>query len=238
MPRGESRLPAPVRERLSRVAAWSHRLSFSGLVLGILAFAASTTPSLIPRGWLYQGVISGISLVLGYAIGTSLRAIAARFGVTAGPSPAHRILIRRILLGGGALVVLVTLVTGTASQRRLATLWGLEQTPEAHLISTTVLSLGLALGLLLLGRALRRAVRALGRVLARWIPRQAAGALAFVAVTALVVGTISGIFEDVVLKSLTTTFTARDTTSREGVVAPTSANRSGSPESLQAWDTL
>lgn len=238
MPRGDVKGREAMKDLLGRIARWSHRFSFSGLVLGILAFAASTTPSLIPRGWLYQGVISGFSLIIGYAIGTSLRAIAARFGLTAGPSPAHRVLIRRILLGGGAVVVLATLVTGTASQRRLATLWGLEQTPEAHLMSTAVLALGLALGLLFLGRALRRAVVALGRVLARWLPKQAAGALAFLAVTGLVVGTVSGIFEDVVLSSLTSTFTARDSTSRDGVTEPTSSTRSGSQDSLQAWDTL
>jgi uncharacterized membrane protein len=44
-------------------------LSNSGLLLGTLFFAASLTPSLLPRDFLSQGVLSGLSLVAGYGIG-------------------------------------------------------------------------------------------------------------------------------------------------------------------------
>ncbi|PWD49783.1 hypothetical protein C8046_02805 [Serinibacter arcticus] len=127
-------------------------LSLTGLVLATAAFAASTTPSLIPRGWLYQGVISALSLVLGYAVGTTLRWALRRFGVTAAPRGARRDTVRRWLLATLAVVVLVTLLTGTASQRRLATLWGLPTTPEPHLVTTAVTAVGLALVLLAAGR--------------------------------------------------------------------------------------
>src|SRR5262245_15338295 len=54
---------------------WSARAlrSFSpaGLLLGTLFFAASLTPSLIPRETLMQGVLSGLSLALGYGIGVA-----------------------------------------------------------------------------------------------------------------------------------------------------------------------
>src|SRR5262245_35300073 len=45
--------------------------SFStcGLLLGALFFAASLTPTLLPRNFLTQGVLSGFSLAAGYAIG-------------------------------------------------------------------------------------------------------------------------------------------------------------------------
>lgn len=65
-----------------RVAKWpipqfvsGHRASFSttGLIVGVLFFAASLTPSLIPRPYVIQAVISGLSLSAGYAIGVFLR---------------------------------------------------------------------------------------------------------------------------------------------------------------------
>ena len=44
-------------------------LSVLPLLLGLLFFAASLTPSLIPREWLVQGVLGGLVMALGYLIG-------------------------------------------------------------------------------------------------------------------------------------------------------------------------
>src|SRR5262245_43377675 len=46
-----------------------HSFSACGLVFGALFFAVSLTPSLLPRTYLTQGVLSGFSLVAGYGIG-------------------------------------------------------------------------------------------------------------------------------------------------------------------------
>ena len=46
-----------------------HSFSTGGLLLGTLFFAASQTPSLLPRTFLTQGVLSGCSLAAGYGIG-------------------------------------------------------------------------------------------------------------------------------------------------------------------------
>ncbi len=42
------------------------------LLLGLLFFAASLTPSLIPREWLVQGVLGGLVMALGYLIGRAI----------------------------------------------------------------------------------------------------------------------------------------------------------------------
>ena len=55
-------LPSPLRS-----------FSTSGLLVGVIFFAVSLTPSLIPHPYLIQAVISGASLAAGYAIGTFLR---------------------------------------------------------------------------------------------------------------------------------------------------------------------
>jgi uncharacterized membrane protein len=46
-----------------------HSFSTGGLLLGTLFFAASLTPSLLPRTFLTQGVLSGCCLASGYGIG-------------------------------------------------------------------------------------------------------------------------------------------------------------------------
>ncbi|WEX09051.1 alpha/beta-hydrolase family protein [Chelativorans sp. AA-79] len=45
------------------------RLSVLPLMLGLVFFAASLTPSLIPRNWIVQGLLGGVVMALGYMIG-------------------------------------------------------------------------------------------------------------------------------------------------------------------------
>src|SRR5690606_19992027 len=47
-------------------------LSLTGLVLGTLFFSASLAPSLLPRGFALQGVLSGCSFAAGYGVGVFL----------------------------------------------------------------------------------------------------------------------------------------------------------------------
>ena len=49
----------------------SHRLglNFAGFAVGCFFFCTSLTPSLLPRPWLYQGLIGGIAFILGYGVG-------------------------------------------------------------------------------------------------------------------------------------------------------------------------
>jgi len=42
------------------------RFSATGLMIALGFYCFSLTPSLIPRSWLYQGVITGICVVAGY----------------------------------------------------------------------------------------------------------------------------------------------------------------------------
>ena len=57
----------------SSVKVWAglywNSFSFVGLVFGTLLFAASVTPSLLPRNYVVQGVLSGFALATGYGLG-------------------------------------------------------------------------------------------------------------------------------------------------------------------------
>ena len=48
-------------------------LSAGGVVLGTIFFAASLTPTLIPRTLLMQGALSGACFAIGYAMGVGWR---------------------------------------------------------------------------------------------------------------------------------------------------------------------
>lgn len=60
--------------------AWSLvRLDFTGIAVGALFFCLSLTPSLLPRDWLFAGLIGGINAAIGYGIGVLLGKALYRF---------------------------------------------------------------------------------------------------------------------------------------------------------------
>src|SRR5256885_17079753 len=58
-------------ERSLRLARRLH-FSFPGMVLALGFLCMSLTPSLLPRNWLVQGLVSGLSAATGYGLGTVL----------------------------------------------------------------------------------------------------------------------------------------------------------------------
>src|SRR5689334_14311660 len=62
----------PRTARLVRALRTQAYASFGGVLVGVGFLAISLTPSLLPRTWLTQGLISGVSTTTGYAIGTVL----------------------------------------------------------------------------------------------------------------------------------------------------------------------
>ena len=95
-------MSAPTHERHPLyVWAWSLvHLDFVGVAFGTLFFCLSLTPSLLPRDWLFQGLISGLNAAIGYGIGVFARQILRRFVFT----PPHLVATAEAgeILGKGA----------------------------------------------------------------------------------------------------------------------------------------
>src|SRR3954469_21853369 len=72
---------------------WLPRYTWSGTLGALLFGCASLTPSLLPRGWLTQGVIGGITAAIGYGAGTTVAWFVARLthprGAARLPPPAR-----------------------------------------------------------------------------------------------------------------------------------------------------
>ena len=94
------RLPAPA----ARARVVRRRLGHGGLVGAMLLFCLSLTPSLLPRSWLLQGVLGGLTAALGYGLGPSVgRAVrgCAVAALDAWPAPGLAVLavISVVLVG-------------------------------------------------------------------------------------------------------------------------------------------
>ncbi len=221
------------RVRRARGAA----LRLSGLSVAVLSLCLSLTPSLLPRTWLQQGVISGLSAAFGYVVGVAVGWLVNRF-VRVSRSPRVRRVAWQGLAVLGVPLVAVSLYQASLWQRDIALLMGQRPQPGYAYLRVLIISVGVFAALLVLGRGLGATARALARLLGRWIPAVVAQVTALIAVTVLALTLLNGVVYRGLLNVATSTAEAVDDGTGDGVAPPIGPARSGSPESLVSWSSL
>src|SRR3954469_22282851 len=96
-----------MREKLRWL--FRRRLCFGGLAGALVFFCLSLLPSLLPRGVIMQGVISGVTAVIGYGLGSAASAEVRKMQ-SAEPRPPTKRVAWWVL--AGATIVLVPLFLG------------------------------------------------------------------------------------------------------------------------------
>ena len=216
------------------------RLDFAGLTTAVCFFCLSLTPSLLPRPWYLQGVVSGILTATGYAVGVvvgwTVRPVARRPAARIGPDA--RRLAWRILCWTGAVLSALSLVQGFRWQRDIHLLMG--QRPPAGIgyLGVPLVAVGIFAPLVALARLLRACAWALVRVFGRWIPPVAARVAGVTGVTVLVVLLLQGLVANGLMAVANAGFGSLNTETADGVARPTSATVSGSPDSFVPWASL
>ncbi len=184
-----SRLAPWLKNHLRRYVA---RLSHAGILIGLLFFFCSLTPSLLPRDWLLQGLVSGITFAIGYAAGVLLTALAAWIGV---PEPGER--FRRRAWIAIWLVVLLTLPVmlwlSSGWQQEIRAAVGMPRGGRVPYLAVFALAAGVVVLLIGIGRAIGDLYRLIVRWLGRVLPRALARSLAVLTVAALLAGLLSGV---------------------------------------------
>ncbi|WP_307796862.1 alpha/beta-hydrolase N-terminal domain-containing protein [Williamsia soli] len=102
------------------------RMVFGGLVVATVSVWLSMTPSLLPRGWLFQGVVSGASAAIGYGVGV-LGSMLVRYVVRREASANAKRIAWRVLAGVGATGTILGLVWFGSWQSELRDLMGTEE---------------------------------------------------------------------------------------------------------------
>ncbi|MBW8765468.1 MAG: alpha/beta-hydrolase family protein, partial [Geodermatophilales bacterium] len=203
----------------------------------LLLGCSSLTPSLLPRGWLLQGLITGITAAIGYGAGVTV-AWFVRELTDRTPSPAVRRRAWQVLAVLGALLVLVMLWLGSRWQKQIQSLMGLKSHAgyqTAGIVVVAVLAFALFIAL---GRLVHRLTRWLARLGGRVLPRRLARPLAVVVATILVLFLLNGVLFQGLVDAANSSFSVTDSGTEAGAVRPTAPERSGSPDSLVPWDSL
>ena len=212
------------------------RLPYLGLVGALVFFLISLTPSLLPRHPLFQGLVGGVAAAIGYGVGSAISAITRRFV----DEPAPR--IKRFAWWGllGASIVLVPLGFALASdsQNTVRTLMEMEPMPPSNWLLVLLVAIVTGYLSLIIARVVRGATRGIIWLSDRLVPRPVAVGIGLVVMFLLLVGIIQGVVIDGVVATFEAAYSVSDTSTTEGTFQSQSPLRSGSPESLVAWDTL
>lgn len=212
-------------------------LSLVGCVGALLFFCFSMTPSLLPRPWVLQGAASAISMVLGYAVGALGAWGYRKLGLTELGAKGRRIGWLVLL---GATVVLVPLFTvlGAVWQGEVRELIGVEADSGAVYLPLLAVALVLAVIMLAIGRGIRWVLVKAVALAARWVPPNAAKLVGVLVVALIALLLFNGTLVPAVRGAMNESFALVDQGTPDGIEQPTSALRSGGPESLVAWDEL
>lgn len=215
----------------------SRHFSLVGLLTAGLFFSLSLFPSLLPRAAWAQGVISGITLAIGYGLGAGAASLWRFLQL-----PPLRGTVRRVALwvttGVIALAAAAAVWQFVGWQNDLRALFGMESiSPTVWVVIAVVAPLVGAL-LLVLARGLRWLFHWVIGWLRRVLPPRLAVTLGLVTGLLLLSALWSGVLVRAFWDVANSSFAPRDYVNKPGAVEPTSSARSGGPESLVTWKSL
>ncbi|MBO0754366.1 MAG: alpha/beta-hydrolase family protein [Bradyrhizobiaceae bacterium] len=214
-----------------------HSFSTSGFLLGTLFFAASLTPTLLPRTPLSQGVLSGCALAAGYGIGVFGRWLWAYMEL---PQPKGRLLHIANLVGATACAVVVLIFFWHAApwQNSIRELMQLNPVNTAHPLEVTLVALAVFAILIALARLFLLTVQFVATRANRLLPRRVSKVIGVIAAVALFWSVISGVLFRVALRAADASFQEYDKLIEPETGPPTDPLKTGSSASLLAWDKL
>ena len=203
----------------------------------VLLFWASLTPSLLPLGPVFQGVVSAACALLGYAVGALLGWMLRASGVSLRRRPSAADLAGR-RRSSAVSAPWSMLVLGHRWDDQVRDLVGVDRDSLGADLLQLVVTAVLFVLLLAISRGLKSAGRWVGRQIGRVLPDRVALVIGALVVAWIAWGLVTGVLGGRVVGALDATFQAIDDEFRTDTPAPTSPYVSAGPESGESWDDL
>jgi uncharacterized membrane protein len=233
------------RHRPLLLWAWSLlRLQFVGVVFGALFFCLSLTPSLLPRDWLFQGLIGGVNGSFGYGVGVligkTVHRVVLRNARCWPPSPRVLFWMKAAVVVTVPTACVLMLLPATAWQREVSRLMDIDGPTTPGYLRTLLVAVGVGAILVSTFRVLIDATRLLARMLIRrWhLHDEVALFIGTAMVVALLITLIDGVLVRGFFAGANAIFQPQDSSTAAGISQPQMGEKSGSPASLAPWDTL
>lgn len=216
---------------------WVRRYTFTGTALGLVFIWLSLTPSLLPRGPLFQGLVSGAAGAFGYMLGVFVVWL-ARYMLSKDSSPPapRQAWIALVIIGVIGQVLMI--VYFHIWQDEVRDLNGVPRMGFWDHPLTAALSIVTLFVLVEVGQLIGRLVRFLVRQLERFAPPRVSAVVVVVLLLALTIALLNGVVVRFAMSTINSTFAAVNDETDPDFAAPTSALRSGGPQSLASWESL
>lgn len=227
--------PATTSAEAPRVFAL--RYSPVGVAMAALFFAFSLYPSLLPRTGLFQGVVSGVTVAVGYGLGALIEGLWRYLEI-----PPVRGRVRTILvwislgLLGFAMASAIWQYVGW--QNDVRDLMGMDRINPLRWPVVILMTTLIAAVLIILARSVRRLFVLVRGWLDRILPQRVAVVLGVGILVVVGWFLYSGVLVNGFFAGANALFSTRDTATTEGVTQPQTPGKSGSPYSLVSWDSL
>jgi uncharacterized membrane protein len=220
-----------------RTAWWVRHYTFTGTAVGLVFIWFSMTPSLLPRGPLFQGLVSGIAGATGYAIGV-FAVWLVRFMRSRDTSPPAPRVAWRVLIAAGAVGMVAMIVWFHVWQDRVRDLMGVKHLDPLDYPWTAALSLIVLFGVVEAGQLIRRLVHFLDLRLDRFAPPRVSAVVVVSLLLVLNIALLNGVVVKFAMRTMNNTFATVNDEMSPDIAAPRTPLRSGGPQSLVSWESL
>ncbi|MDC0936588.1 alpha/beta-hydrolase family protein [Pirellulales bacterium] len=211
--------------------------SYVGLAVAVLLFAASLSPSLLPRHYIVQGILSGMALAVGYGVGI-LGVWLWKFLELPEPHDNVETISKRITTIAVAATAGFFLWRATIWQNSIRELMEMEPIVSAYPSYVAVVAVVVGVLLLCVIRWIIKGGQFVHRQISRFVPRRISYFLSALIVVLLLVTIADRIVARQVLYAADAIFLKIDGMVDEGVEQPADELASGSAKSLIAWDSI
>lgn len=216
---------------------WTRHYTFTGTAVGLVFIWLSLTPSLLPRGPLFQGLVSGAAGGIGYGLGV-FGVWLFRYMLSRETTPAPPKWAWLVLLVVGVIGQIAAIVYFHVWQDDIRDLMGVARLGFWDHPLTAVLAIVFLFMFVEIGQLVGRLVRYLVRQLERVAPPRVSGVIAVALVLALTIALLNGIVVRFAMSTINSTFENVNNEDDPDNPAPTTALRSGGPQSLVSWESL
>nr|WP_280834352.1 alpha/beta-hydrolase family protein [Mycolicibacterium frederiksbergense] len=216
---------------------WLRHYTFFGTAVGLVFIWLSLTPSLLPRGPLFQGLVSGGAGAIGYGLGV-FGVWLVRYMRSADTSPKAPKWAWLTLLVVGVIGQILMIIYFHIWQDEIRDFMGVPRLKFWDHPLTGVLAIVVLFAFVEVGQLIGRLVRFLVRQTNRVAPPRVSAVITVTLLLALSIALLNGVVVRFAMSTINKTFSAVNDETSPDFAAPTSVLRSGGPQSLASWESL